>query len=647
MIEISAFSTLHGYQQQKCHLLSVAEQLLTIVKTLHTAELHRALQHLVDSLRSSRLSILILGKTGSGKTTVINAFLGQKVLPAYPIPELALPIEITWGQCPMARIHYRRASNGMRRSPQELTLIELETGLFRNPENEPMDSYERVEILLPHPLLDSGVTLIDIPGCVIPPHEGNETPLLLQVGRYLESATAIVYVQDSRAQPTKDEDLMIQWIRRAGHEVIFFLCNHMHLIIPQQRMQVKLRNLARLYPFTNHSDQYIFFVDAQTAMAGHFNAQPAQIALSNLAQAGNVLANFLAAQGQELLQHIQVAMQDTILTALHLLEQKKQVLGAVTGKLESSRLRDYYLDGYRWLEQLRSLNLASVIRARVKLREKIRALVTSFYTSMADLIDEWMQDYSHEPAQQSLYSFVGNLNDQMIKELIVFLTERLREESRLWLMFDWHPLLQMELHNIVKLLDQPLRQFIATRNELIRTLTGHANQPRTKEEADTSELSMWQITLKRMEREIPKAIITHLERHLDSMWSIPALVTYLFGRIKAEIARISVDDEQQVRQIVAQSYRDVLLLIYEYSVHDLIETIDTMLYCEQAHIEAQLHLFEEGLQDAILAQIEAWSYIDTEKYEQVIKSLEHAIALLWIMHDEIGKHEEYPADASQ
>ena len=102
--------------------------------------------------------VACLGQFKRGKSTLINALLGEPILPTGVVPVTAIPTIVRHGLETSARVLF--ASSGVR---------QIEVGSLRkyvsegeNPGNQL--EVRAVEVLHPHPLLASGLCLVDTPG---------------------------------------------------------------------------------------------------------------------------------------------------------------------------------------------------------------------------------------------------------------------------------------------------------------------------------------------------------------------------------------------------------------------------------------------------------------------------------------------------
>jgi ribosome biogenesis GTPase A len=104
--------------------------------------------------------------SSGGKSTLLNALLGQDVLPTSVIPLTAIPTFIRHAASPGARVHYQDG-----RTPEEFSserIKEVTAFLLKyvtesgNPKNRL--GVSQVDVLHPAAILARGVVLIDTPG---------------------------------------------------------------------------------------------------------------------------------------------------------------------------------------------------------------------------------------------------------------------------------------------------------------------------------------------------------------------------------------------------------------------------------------------------------------------------------------------------
>ena len=121
------------------------------------------LNDLGERVRERRFQLAVLGQFKRGKSTLLNALLGEEILPTSVLPLTAIPTYIAWGEKRKATVYFEDG-----RAPEECASEELRAFLARyvtekeNPENR--RGVARVEVAHPASILARGVVLIDTPG---------------------------------------------------------------------------------------------------------------------------------------------------------------------------------------------------------------------------------------------------------------------------------------------------------------------------------------------------------------------------------------------------------------------------------------------------------------------------------------------------
>jgi GTP-binding protein EngB required for normal cell division len=120
---------------------------------------------LQERLTEERFHLAVLGQFKRGKSTLLNALLGEPLLPTGIVPLTSIPTFLQSGKTRVVRIFFR---DGRCADFSDLALEEARDALSRhvtekeNPKNRL--GVERVEVEHPSRLLTAGVVLIDTPG---------------------------------------------------------------------------------------------------------------------------------------------------------------------------------------------------------------------------------------------------------------------------------------------------------------------------------------------------------------------------------------------------------------------------------------------------------------------------------------------------
>jgi ribosome biogenesis GTPase A len=115
-------------------------------------------RELAARVAEGRFYVACVGQFKRGKSTLINALIGQEVVPTGFIPVTAVPTVIRFGEHPRARVRTRDGSW------REIPISELKDYVTeeRNPENK--KQMDGAEVFVPSPLLSSGMCFVDTPG---------------------------------------------------------------------------------------------------------------------------------------------------------------------------------------------------------------------------------------------------------------------------------------------------------------------------------------------------------------------------------------------------------------------------------------------------------------------------------------------------
>ncbi len=112
---------------------------------------------LTERLREGRFYVVVVGQFKRGKSTLLNALIGEQVLPTGVVPITAAVTIVRYGERLAARVRFGE------RDWQECDPRALETYVSeeRNPGNAKGTG---VEVFVPSGLLESGMCLVDTPG---------------------------------------------------------------------------------------------------------------------------------------------------------------------------------------------------------------------------------------------------------------------------------------------------------------------------------------------------------------------------------------------------------------------------------------------------------------------------------------------------
>lgn len=125
-----------------------------------------AARALGERLAEQRFHLAVLGQFKRGKSTLLNALLGEEVLPTGVVPLTAIPTFLRPGPSRRLVVHYSNGEPVEERTLADAATLRATLADFvtekENPRNERGVSF--VEVFHFAPLLAAGVVLIDTPG---------------------------------------------------------------------------------------------------------------------------------------------------------------------------------------------------------------------------------------------------------------------------------------------------------------------------------------------------------------------------------------------------------------------------------------------------------------------------------------------------
>jgi GTP-binding protein EngB required for normal cell division len=261
------------------------------------AKILKRLNSLHERLATERFQLAVLGQFKRGKSTVLNALLGQSVLPIGVVPVTAIPTFLESATTPSIRVTYVSGKveefkpTGTQALRERLTTFVTEEANPRNVLN-----VARVDVLLPAELLERGVVLIDTPG--VGSTHRHQTAAADAV---LPECDAALLVVSADPPITEVEIDYLARIRETVARLIVVL-NKIDTIESHERekaitfLRDALVDHAGLDPFTP-----IFSLSARDALRAKESGDTEGFAASGFAELEKHLVQFLATEKRETL----------------------------------------------------------------------------------------------------------------------------------------------------------------------------------------------------------------------------------------------------------------------------------------------------------------------------------------------------------
>jgi len=207
-------------------------------------------------LASPELRVVVFGEFSRGKSTLINALLGRRVLQAKAMPTTGHITRIVHGERDEVRALMRGGE------VQTCGLDDLGSFTTLDLDRKAREDVEAIEVAVTCPLLRDGIVLIDTPG-VCDPRAQTERALAA-----IASADLVLLVLNaSQLLTEKEHELAVEWMVRGLDKPVVPVVNWMKVV--EERDQPELRERLDLWCHEHLSaplDRPWFEVDALVAL---------------------------------------------------------------------------------------------------------------------------------------------------------------------------------------------------------------------------------------------------------------------------------------------------------------------------------------------------------------------------------------------
>ncbi len=194
------------------------------------------LGELAQRVKQGTFHLAVLGQFKRGKSTLINALLGKKLLPTSILPLTAIPTFIRFGMESRVEIHYidpQKTPDAFDAdtSSDLLEILQRYVTEKNNPENRL--GVNRVDVFTQAPILQNGTVLIDTPGVGSTFEHNTRTTM-----DALPKVDAALFVVSVDPPVTKAELDFLARVR-TGVPTLFFILNKTDTLSPQEQQDAK------------------------------------------------------------------------------------------------------------------------------------------------------------------------------------------------------------------------------------------------------------------------------------------------------------------------------------------------------------------------------------------------------------------------
>jgi GTPase SAR1 family protein len=587
-----------GYQkdqERREYLANLVEQTMRLLLQLQLKDEAAITQILKQTVLRDTFKVMVIGEFKTGKSTFINALLGDEVLPSYARPCTAVVAEVQWGDMKKAVLHWRDE----KKNPFEIQVQQLEEYVvIREDEKEVRESpYSKVELFWPLPILKNNVEIIDSPGL-------NENEIREKVTlEYLRRVDAVLFVFTAvRLGPSIHEAEAIENLRNSGHEEIFFVINRWDQLRERDKVDVRQWADGRLRPLSKRSES-IYYVSSLDALEGRLDGDEARIARSGILQLEAALTHFLTTDRARI--KLLRASQELRL----IIQTFREIIPHRRGMLEQPlvQLRQKYKEAASKLREL-ELDVASITHRvsnhRSDMRELVRNKTREFYANVNMQVDVWLQDLE-------IGFFEGLSPNKVAEKIGEHLAVNLKTEAERWTKGTLQPFVDERMSSLIRELESRTDAFEQKLQQTQFDLSGHTNLtgqalqisldgPKTPLERALAAAGGWVIGGPAVAalggafgmQEVVSAIIPQFVAILGALIiGLPVLpVALVVGALQGGRKLLSVG--KQIKDAVALKFRDELHKYSTEHAEKIAQRVDT-----------ELKRFEEQLGSGLQIQV--------------------------------------------
>lgn len=251
------------------------------------------LKTLANKSARSNYQIAVFGPFNHGKSTLLNAILGNKTLPIDLIPTTGAAIKVVYGEELATKI---TLANGQIIAAKNTDILTEFATL--DDDRRMRDDVLEVEVSFPHPFLKTGVELLDLPGT----NDRDEQDNLVR--DRLLAADLVVNVLDVRKLMTLGErEHLRDWLENRGINTVVFVANFTNMLEPEEQKEVQRRLRFVAESFRSQLPPGIsnlYRVDALPALRARLKGDDATLHTSGLSEFVSALQAIASHQREEL-----------------------------------------------------------------------------------------------------------------------------------------------------------------------------------------------------------------------------------------------------------------------------------------------------------------------------------------------------------
>lgn len=425
---------LKDFQVQQLELADILVGASNVTRRLHMS-VEQELATLGERVKNDSFKVMVTGTFKNGKSALINALLGEDILPSYALPCTAVINEIKYGKEKKAILHFKRllptplpeelADRAVRHMEKykgrEIPPLEIPYGEIKDYVVIPVGAdaeqmklqspYEKVELFYPLEILKNGIEIIDSPGL------NEDAARTRTTMAYLGHVDAVLYVFNASAIAAADEMRFVEDdLAGNNYDAVVFAINKIDQIDEDQRDAIRRyaeKKLSKIYPAAS-----VFSLSAKNALAARKDRDPGKLKYSGLLELEEYLSDFLTRERgkAKLVQPAKRLRQILSVDAVgKAIPTERSMLDKSLAEVEKKQKE--ILPRLTALEKERDVKKLSIETQIERCGRKIERLAQRKILGMADSVRTWIDECQPKnkigfiPTQKSTTPVVNELAD--------------------------------------------------------------------------------------------------------------------------------------------------------------------------------------------------------------------------------------------
>ncbi len=471
---VFSWEEISNLHKQKERLAVISEEVFDICQGFNMNEVGKHLDEQKKTMLEKPLRILVVGKFACGKSTLINALLGEALLPTYALPSLEPITMIKYGESEETVLYFpaqlqepktieifpTKIKNHLQQyglknvPPLHISYKELNdclTGISDDihPAMWGYQLYEKLELIGPYSILKDGVEIVTLPGL-----EDAMTIRHLESG-ILTNSDAILFVMSADCLCSMVEmEFVKEYLLTRVNESTFFAVNRYDLVPDKYKAEIKRFTKIK---FGDSTTNEILFVSALQAMDAIENGNEILYEKSGMGLLASKIEKYLVqSKGHKTLLYycrmLNHLLKNNMLFTV--IPEERTMLNSSLNEVKAhNQSTELQLEKVR---QKRTLVLNKMALRKEQILDEIRRTIEKHFAVLESNLPIWIAGY--EPHNRIGIVLTPKSVQLIFNEILEFAEKKLQETNFTFETNDWQPLLKIRIQRFVDAAESDIKE---------------------------------------------------------------------------------------------------------------------------------------------------------------------------------------------